>query len=969
MKKKFYGALLLGSLFLAGGMVSCSDYDDDINSLNERVDALEKTVAELQKAIEAGAVITNVESTENGVKVTLSDGKTFEVKNGTNGTDGKPGSVVTIDEEGYWCIDGVRQTDGQGNPYKAQGEKGDTGADGQPGDPGADGKDGCWYFPNEDGFWHKQYYDEKGEVVDEATTIAWVPSAEESVRVVYDPVNGSLKISNAEGMAEGEVVTIDITSALKSLAVIPYVIDRESGLPVASFYNIIGYERVDDYLVESGVATSADAQIHYRLNPSNANVNEWNWSMIDRIAVINNTRADGDQNELLTIKGYSYSHDGSNGELTVTLRSNKSLADLSGTQTPTGYAKEIAIAALQATNKKQTNAIITSDYVKVSCRDLSKFSIINPSELPINYDKAYAKTVEGLKDDMNLHMVYTGSLNLNEWVATLSDELTAERENIEGIAPSFVLLEDLLDEGEVTYHFALPEKYMSEGDKTTNQQDFVTLSEDGILSVDKTKYPNGTAAIGRTPIVLVYATVNEKVVAQAWIRVAITREEMTPLVVKAEPVVIDYADINPNGEQTPVGAFTWGEMNQKVYDVLGLDRVTFYRMYNSTPIIEYKDAKGNTVNGINITVDNTTSELPTTTNYLTMYMNPTLIPSNISGVVTVTYKPYSVNEDTYRPVVIEFDYTVSHTHQLDLEFNPQHVEVVDGVGIAKIKGVMDGSTWKHFAEIKEHFINLDEYVEKEMLGNHNSPRLIINTKDPRVTDGVKLVGNDLYDQTIELTIPVIGKEFIVPVTIVEPLANGEVICGETYEIHFINPFSITTTITDLEAVFPGRADAQPITITIKEIESGKEIATIKGEKGANNGKFMDFTITTQGKAYGLDVETASDDPLKEKETEVNEGNATDEYDLIGGIKSKDIRVLITEADSQSWGKLYGMNNDGTQRLTLDKNTGMIKWENRGTSLVHELTPSYNVEVRLGNISILSATKQFKVKETNLPTEE
>lgn len=49
MKKKFYGALLLGSLFLAGGMVSCSDYDDDINSLNERVDALEKTVADLKK--------------------------------------------------------------------------------------------------------------------------------------------------------------------------------------------------------------------------------------------------------------------------------------------------------------------------------------------------------------------------------------------------------------------------------------------------------------------------------------------------------------------------------------------------------------------------------------------------------------------------------------------------------------------------------------------------------------------------------------------------------------------------------------------------------------------------------------------------------------------------------------------------------------------------------------------------------
>lgn len=94
MKKKFYGALLLGSLFLAGGMVSCSDYDDDINSLTQRVDALEKTVAELQKAIEAGAVITNVQSTENGVTVTLSDGKTFEVKNGAKGEDGEDGSVI-----------------------------------------------------------------------------------------------------------------------------------------------------------------------------------------------------------------------------------------------------------------------------------------------------------------------------------------------------------------------------------------------------------------------------------------------------------------------------------------------------------------------------------------------------------------------------------------------------------------------------------------------------------------------------------------------------------------------------------------------------------------------------------------------------------------------------------------------------------------------------------------------------------
>lgn len=51
MKKKFYGALLLGSVLLTGGMVSCSDYDDDINSLNDRVAAVEETERDFKKRL------------------------------------------------------------------------------------------------------------------------------------------------------------------------------------------------------------------------------------------------------------------------------------------------------------------------------------------------------------------------------------------------------------------------------------------------------------------------------------------------------------------------------------------------------------------------------------------------------------------------------------------------------------------------------------------------------------------------------------------------------------------------------------------------------------------------------------------------------------------------------------------------------------------------------------------------------
>ncbi|WP_462350345.1 hypothetical protein [Eubacterium ventriosum] len=51
----------MGSFLLAGGVVtSCSDYDDDINNLNQRVDAVEKTLNDLKAAIEKGVTINDI---------------------------------------------------------------------------------------------------------------------------------------------------------------------------------------------------------------------------------------------------------------------------------------------------------------------------------------------------------------------------------------------------------------------------------------------------------------------------------------------------------------------------------------------------------------------------------------------------------------------------------------------------------------------------------------------------------------------------------------------------------------------------------------------------------------------------------------------------------------------------------------------------------------------------------------------
>ena len=908
MKKKFYGALLVGSLFLAGGMVSCSDYDDDINSLNERVDALEKTVAELQKAIEAGAVITNVESTENGVKVTLSDGKTFEVKNGTNGT---PGSVVTIDKEGYWCIDGIRQTDEKGNPYKAQGEKGETGEAGQPGEPGADGKDGCWYFPDKDGFWHKQYYNEEGKIVDEPTDVAWTPSAEESVRVVYDPVNGCLQISNAVDMEEGQVIYIPITSNLKSLAVIPYILDEDTKYPMAFFYNIMGYEtkaEVGDATAKYVVASSTNAKVHYRLNPANANTQDWEWSMIDRtIATVSPaeaTRAAGDKSELLSIKSTTREND----EFIVTLKSNKSLEDLRN-----DILEEHAIAALQGTNKK-TAEVMTSDYVKVSSADLKNFTVITGHddmkvfELPTVYDLYEdVNSIKGRTPDTR--MLYTGSLDLNTIVRTEATDL--RNDNISPITPT--LVEDLVDEGELTYEYSLPKEFLL-GNNQTNQQDFVTL-DGSILKVNTEKWPNGTGAIGTTPIVEVYALVNGKVIASGVLKVAIVEKDAVDkpaYVVTVDPVKMEYSDINVDDV---VAKFTWEDM-RKVYDALSITREQFNENYKVKAI----DQIPNAVELTNLADGGDTGDH---TNAVEMRFNPYGIASNTEGVVKITYE--AEDRTTYAPIVIEFPYTIYHNHKSFPDFNPLYVNVEDKV--APIRGTMVNGEWEMSTELGEHFL-LNEYKAD---GNHTKLYAVLR-RDAHI--GAKLGSHnninvdpkDLSKQVLEFTRPIEGEYVDIPVAVIAEKANGELDCVMTYTVRFMNHFEITKiTIPAMKENANGApVVASPITYTIKEAFGDRYLV--------KDGKVQ----TAVAEAYGL-----------------KEGEIVATYSE--GLNSK----------GQNWEEEFGKNDKGGNKLTLETNAEgvtSITWDNAGSALATDVKAKLNLEVSIDGISIVSGNAEVVVEK-------
>ena len=71
MNKKFLSAILFGALMVSstGTFVSCKDYDDDIDEINNKLNTLETTVAELQKKIVDGAYVKSITPNAEGLSL------------------------------------------------------------------------------------------------------------------------------------------------------------------------------------------------------------------------------------------------------------------------------------------------------------------------------------------------------------------------------------------------------------------------------------------------------------------------------------------------------------------------------------------------------------------------------------------------------------------------------------------------------------------------------------------------------------------------------------------------------------------------------------------------------------------------------------------------------------------------------------------------------------------------------------
>lgn len=171
---------LLALILMAVTIFGCGYDDDDlwkkVGDLDSRLEIVEGQLNQLNSdlgsiktivdALANDGVITGVEETTNGWKITLSNGKSFEVKNGAKGEDGKNAPVIgvkehtdgeyywtitidgtekwlpdndtpqlrvtghtpvlDVDADGYWTVDGARLQTPGGNYIQAEGKDGDS---------------------------------------------------------------------------------------------------------------------------------------------------------------------------------------------------------------------------------------------------------------------------------------------------------------------------------------------------------------------------------------------------------------------------------------------------------------------------------------------------------------------------------------------------------------------------------------------------------------------------------------------------------------------------------------------------------------------------------------------------------------------------------------------------------------------------------------------------------------------------
>ena len=611
MNKGFLKIALLSAVCasMPASFTSCKDYDDDINNLQTQIDNIKIDLKKLQEKIDAGAVITGVEKTAEGIVIKLSDGKSYTVTNGKDGeagAAGKDAAVWTIGADGYWYKDNVKTdykaigAQGEQGPAGPAGPQGPQGEQGEQGPAGATGATGNYYKPNANGFF--DLYDSTGKLIDDNTGIRW--RAEDSgLTAVYN--GNKLTFYGVDGAEDGKV-EINLGEAVGSLAFIPTNI-TDFGYPTTDspFYYF------GTYYAEGNANAQANGKfknlpekaeswsksnlvtLEYRINPQNAYTTGAVYSYINRD--VNVSRATNDRETLLYVYG---TPEAASGKVSVKSYIN-----------PYALAKNAqeSLAALQIWSGTTPT---TSDYVAVDASAISAL-IVDPKEHKPYYTRTYAITDK-----------YTAAVSeyiQKDCPLTAAANVKVQFDGAGVSVPTLVELwcqsltkkvADLGFEG-ISFEYTLPSEYLSNDAQKTNQQWFAELTADNVLKVNSTNLGSEapTQAIGRTPVVRVDAFVADNANSESKFMVASTyikfefaddttvdpEEPKAPITVgDLEEQFYGYSTLPAPNAPKLVGQLDWQAVNNLIYGSQHLTSTSFWNAYESTyaVTVQTKDKTG-----------------------------------------------------------------------------------------------------------------------------------------------------------------------------------------------------------------------------------------------------------------------------------------------------------------------------------------------------------------------------------------
>ncbi len=515
-----------------GTFSSCKNYDDDISNLQTQINDLNKILAELQAQIKAGKLLSSVESKDYGILVKLSSGEEFKITNGKNGArgeqgaqgvqgvqgeQGKPGTVWTISDDGFWVKDGTKTS------FKAVGKD------------GVNGKDGVYYVPDgHTGKFVKHIPTADGKETTEQTEVSFLaPGTITAVKT-----DDTLTFYNVDGgQGANKEVVIQLSDKLTALVFNPSL--YYEGIQAASInrYNLLGITLAkadvnedmsnDEPKFGDQKNYSPDMTMNFFLNPANAKINadKKNFDFVAYNKAYTRAAEDG-----LSSQFECTGVTNNKGMLTATVK-------YAGKDNLKEIANDANVTVLALRYKGENGRNVVSDFAALK---------------QYRYNALYLNNahVKGLTKEGVLHLTAQQAINAAPtltvlWNKTISLDtcVNAVRAYVGGEPNLKSLSADKFFGPTVRYRMALDEKandkkaqaegftykYELVGYEHANiqQSKYAKLEGAVFTPTDENGKANDEKAINKSPLVRISLLQGETVVAVAYVKIKITREEDT----------------------------------------------------------------------------------------------------------------------------------------------------------------------------------------------------------------------------------------------------------------------------------------------------------------------------------------------------------------------------------------------------------------------------------------------------------